>query len=251
MKKFIFCFLTTILSAELKVQSPLVKKYIEHEVNDWYLKNLEKIKNNPKETAELKEILEVSQERSLAIKEVQASALEHTTILQEAWRQINVNRLNPVNLENGDFLYLNDSFELKYDLEDFQKISSKYAKVINNNNLDNLKKSFEELRKISRNVIVYTMKNNLQKRSLIENIKDKIPLIKDYCAQFGDYIWQKLPQGSLKTFQVFDEEFQNISDYAWNSIFLLEKQSCSMWDTIETSRAYLYQYSLKLIELID
>ena len=244
----IFLLFNSSFAYQFKIKSVSLRSLIEKEADFWYIDNLELLKNNPTETKELAAILKISIERSLAIINCQTKALEMSELNQEIWQQINKNRLNPINLELDNlkkFKLESDFFE---SINNFQTISAQYALLINNHNFKRLDTTFKNLKKNSRKIIVQSLKNITQDRSSIMNsVKDKLPIIKEMCGNFGTYLWEKLPNLSLKSFKALDDEFQQASDYAWLSVITMEKQSCFIWNNIEMARGYFYNCCLKNI----
>lgn len=241
-----FILILGLQANQPKLTSPHLRKYIESEANIWYLDNKALIYSHPEEALELKKILELSKERAVAIIECQQESLKSTDTAKDMWEQLKSHRLNPAELENSDLPAFENNQNWCQALNNFNYVSSQYAYAINNHNLKFLNDTLEQARMTSREIIVKALKLSLQKRSLGDTIKDKIPLIKELVSEFGAYLWQKMPRVSVQSFKILDDEFQEASSYAWRSVILLEKQSCQMWDAIENSRADFYDCCLKL-----
>ena len=245
----LFFIISSCLS--FKIESPSLLKQIEDDANTWFEQNRTKIEFAKDETQELIKIFQAAIARSEATIECQKYLLEHTKTVQDAWRQLNYNRLNPIKLEKSDFIIFQEDPRWLENINNFQLASYEYAQIMNNHKLDILAEALTSARQKNRDIIVRTLKYHTQKRSLfdklLDQIKDSIPVIKDICGEFGKYLWEKLPYVSLQSFKKIDDEFQKASIYSWDAIILLERQSCKMWNNIDNARACFYAKCLELL----
>jgi hypothetical protein len=234
-----------------KIESPGLKNQIEAEAQNWYKENREQIKSTQQEINELINIFKLAVARSEATIKCQKYLLEHTKTVQDAWKKLNSNRLNPVKLDQDNFINFQEDPHWLEAINEFQMISFEYAQAINYHKLVDLAEVLNRARQKNRDIIVRTLKHHTQKRSvfdkLINQINEHIPIIKDICGEFGKYLWDKLPYVSLASFKKIDDEFQKASIYSWDAIILLEKQSCKMWNNIDNARACFYTRCLDLL----
>jgi hypothetical protein len=241
---FVFC-------QGFKIESPTLLKIIEEEAENWYKQNNKVIKLAAKETEELIKIFQLAIARSEATIKCQKYLLEHTNTIQDAWKQLNANRLNAYKLDQENFIKFQDDLNWVEAINEFQIASYQYAQAINFHKLLFLSGVLTDARKKNREIIVRTLKHHTQKRSmfdkLINQINEHIPIVKDICGEFGKYLWDKLPSISLTSFKKIDDEFQKASIYSWDAITILEKQSCKMWNNIENARACFYTRCLDLL----
>ncbi len=248
----LLCLLLVIPSCHgFKIESPTLVKLIEEEAQNWYTENRAVIKSANQETQELIKIFKLAVARSEATIKCQKFLLEHTKTIQDAWKQLNSNRLNPVKLDQENFINFQDYPHWLEAINEFQRISYEYAQAINYHKLVNLANVLNNARQRNREIIVRTLKHHTQKRSmfdkLIDQINEHMPIIKDICGEFGKYLWDKLPHVSLISFKKIDDEFQKASIYSWDAIILLEKQSCKMWNNIDNARACFYSRCLDML----
>jgi hypothetical protein len=245
----IFFFLHNCLS--FKLESPTLHKQIEETANNWYKQNKQIIESTPTERNELIKIFQLAINRSEATIECQKYLLEHTKTVQEAWKQLNSNRLNPIELDKTNFIKFQEDPNWLDNINNFQIASYEYAQAINFHKLNLLAEVLTDARQKNRDIIVRTLKYHTQKRSvfdkLIDQINEHIPIIKNICGEFGKYLWEKLPYLSLTSFKKIDDEFQKASIYSWDAIILLERQSCKMWNNIDNARACFYTRCLDLL----
>jgi hypothetical protein len=249
-----FCFILLFMLSScqgFKIESPTLLKLIEEEAQTWYTQNRKIIQSNNQETKELIKILQLAVARSEATIKCQKYLLEQTKTIQDAWKQLNSNRLNPVKLDQENLIKFQEDPHWLEAVNEFQIISYQYAQAINHHKLIFLAEALNTARQKNRDIIVRTLKHHTQKRSvfdkLIDQINEHIPIIKDMCGEFGKYLWDKLPNVSLTSFKKIDDEFQKASIYSWDAIILLEKQSCKMWNNIENSRACFYSKCLDML----
>ena len=234
-----------------KIESPNLRKQIEEEAQNWYKENREQIEFSQQEIGELIKIFKLAVARSEATIKCQKYLLEHTKTIQDAWKQLNSNRLNPVKLDQENFINFQEDPHWLEAINEFQIISHEYAQAINYHKLVDLAQVLNNARQKNRDIIVRTLKHHTQKRSifdkLIDQLNEHIPVIKDICGEFGKYLWDKLPHVSLTSFKKIDDEFQKASIYSWEAIILLEKQSCKMWNNIDNARACFYSRCLDIL----
>lgn len=248
-----YLFLILMLSScqGFKIESPTLLKLIEEEAQNWYKQNRALIESANQETQELIKILKLAVARSEATIKCQKYLLEHTKTIQDAWKKLNSNRLNPVKLDQENFIKFQDDPHWLDAINEFQVASYQYAQAINYHKLMLLAEVLTDARQKNRNIIVRTLKHHTQKRSvfdkLCEQINEHIPILKDICGEFGKYLWDKLPSISLTSFKKIDDEFQKASIYSWDAIILLEKQSCKMWNNIDNARACFYSRCLDML----